>query len=431
MSSSPNLISTAPQSSKAPVALRPFLCAPLMNMTERWRSRRFLWLFPSILVVAGSASLIESSFGGSNDLLLIDDLKRAIGQSGGAFSPPRFLFLRDYASWAIVLAIALTFVVVHRQWKLMHDCLPQLAASGAIRPRQYGTWRPIHRLLGIQWAAERGSGDTPFRRLVDSVNELGLRPIGRANPLIMLIASLGLMLVLIHLRDNGIYAVLSPGGLTEAGRQAWLSKAYESWWAGTSHSLGLSVYFLASTVAVCLILLQNLVGVACVYIAVAMPAVLEFDADWENRDGNYGWSPMARMYRTVYLSLGLHLLTLLMLLWFLGPDNFVWLGLLAITWTVVFPLYTFIPAFVLRRVANDACVRKLVAIGADRDAALSKAGLTDAQIEEVRERAGVRASRVHEAKGKIHPLGIDRKRLAPLITGWLLPLVFYFLGRLS
>lgn len=402
-------------------ALAPFECAPMMKLTAGRSSRIFLLMFPLILLLGASASAIESTLGTSADFDPVQDVRRALDKENVAPAVPSFPYLRDSPSWFLALAIALTFVVVHRQWQLMSACVPDLRASKAIGDKPIPTWGRIHRLLGVERAVSRTPSTTPFDSLLVWLNNV-FRRVGQANGVVVLFSSLGIMLVLIHLRDNGIFEVLAPPGQTAAEHKAWLDDSYRSWWASTTYGIGLSLYFLSATAAVALILLQNSVGLACVYIAISMPALLEFGADWTNRDGNYGWKPLASMYRTVILSLVLHFVTLLMLFWFLGPDNFFWLGLLAVVWTVVFPLYTFIPALVLRRSVREACRREVEAIDAHLAESLTRMTLTDAEESSLRHDFGVRRDRVHQARGKIHPLGIDRRKVIALLPTWVLPI---------
>src|SRR5262249_53897830 len=127
-----------------------------------------------------------------------------------------------------------------------------------------------------------------------------------------------------------------------------------SWWASDEHPLGLITYCLGALFGAYIIILQNIVGFQAVYVIVALPALVEFDADWLNRDGHYGWQPVAKVFRTVYLSLTLHGSAISLLLIVLGLRSFPWIfGLVAI-WVTVVPLYLVVPWILFRRIEERA-----------------------------------------------------------------------------
>src|SRR5262249_15868160 len=116
------------------------------------------------------------------------------------------------------------------------------------------------------------------------------------------------------------------------------------------------------------ILLENIVGILCVYTCFSLTAIVEFDVDWLDRDGNYGYNIVARIYRTIIWSLAMHGLTLSVALVSLRIQNFPWILLLVIIWFVAVTFDLVVPYLIFRTVRRSAQKRRIDEIEARRKA---------------------------------------------------------------
>lgn len=411
--------------------LEPFRCLPLLNSHNSWKSRRLLFLLPLLFTAAAVASILEGTFGTLKDFSPGADFRRVFGIGNPEPSPSRFPFMRDYPSWFLASVIVLTCVLVHRQWRLMYECLPKLVENGVLIPKGQAAWSSLQRRLGMDrlispYPSNGRAAATPFGAFVAALNHRWFGLVARANVLFFAAAALIVGLVILNIQRNGLFEVLAPTGQDLASRKDWLTTTYDSWWASTKHPLGISVYAAAATLAVFVVLLQNAVGMACIYLGVAMPALVDFSADWDDPGRCYGWSPLARMYRTVYWSLMLHGGTLTMLLVVLGGDNFRWLGGLVLLWSLVLPLYIVVPWLVFRRVRNSAARVRIGEIDLSLQNDLDRSDLSDTQKDDCREMA--RKHKMSVESARITPLRLSRLQVPAFVVTVLFPIVLQVLG---
>ncbi len=409
------------------VSFQPFRCLPLLERHHSWRSRRLLYLLPLLFAAAIAASALEGTLGSATDFTPLDDFRRVFRVGNPEPSVPRFPFTRDYPSWFLATVIVLTCVLVHRQWSLMHECLPKLVSNRVLVPHKEPAWGSLQRFLGMKRLFDRHielsarTAATPFDVFVTAMNKSWLEVIARANVLIFGAAVLIVGLVVLNIQHNGLFEVLAPPGQDPRSRAVWLARTYDSWWAATTHVFGISVYAGAATLGVFVVLLQNAVGVACVYLAVAMPALVTCRADWDGADECYGWSPLSYMYRTVYWSLMLHGATLSILLVVLGGGNFRWLGILVLMWAAVIPLYTVVPWLVFRSVRRQAIQERAQEIDEGLRNDLARADLSDTQKREVRRIA--REDKKAMTAARIAPLRLPRPQIPAFVVTVLFPIV--------
>jgi hypothetical protein len=169
--------------------------------------------------------------------------------------------------------------------------------------------------------------------------------------------------VLATLLGNGlnknIFRVFAPSNATDEQRHQWVSQARDSWWAGPEHPMGLLLFSVIAWFAMALILTFNTVGAISVYVAIALHFVAETNADWYNRDGRYGWMPVTRVYRTVYLCLVLLGFSIAWLIALLGSEVLISLTGLAALYILMLPVYTFAPWLLFRTVEGKAKARRL------------------------------------------------------------------------
>ncbi len=81
---------------------------------------------------------------------------------------------------------------------------------------------------------------------------------------------------------------------------------------------------------------------------------VDFSADWQNRDGRFGWSPIARTFRTVLWSNALLGGTLAVVLMSIGFSNYRWVSVLVVLYAIFMPMFTLVPWLVFRRVERQA-----------------------------------------------------------------------------
>jgi hypothetical protein len=342
--------------------LDPFLVAPFLTAAARWNSWWFTCTFPLLGGLIFFAAAIEGTLGNPSDFQPLVDLRRIFGF---AESPalPAFPLLRDVASWFLVCVASATCVLVHRQWQLMRLCIRSIAETGAVKPLKEPDYRRIHKMVLLPRLLDGAEDYRHLDALVKSVNR-GMAKVGLFNVLPSFMAVLLTVVVIVGVSKNGLFGVLSPPGLSAAAEGDWLHRAYESWWASLGNRFGLIAYGAMACIGIFVILVQNLVGFFCVYIIICMPAVVELDADWLNRDGSYGWRDFARTYRSTVWSLALHGFGLSVLLVALGIRNFPSiLGLVAL-WVVVVPFYIILPSRVFRNVQAAAKERRISVINA-------------------------------------------------------------------
>jgi hypothetical protein len=399
------------------VQFDPFLAAPMMGATSRWPSRRFLLLVPAVAVAAIAVAWAEGTLGTPKDFQLWADFKRASGVGTAAPSPPRFPLLRDYPSWCLATLIALTCALVHRQWRTMRDCLSLLRHNEVLRPRDRPALSRIHRVLQVERTARSTSNDG-LRALVDRINDRVFRTLGPLNVIVAFASVLLVALLVLGQNRSGIFEAVAPPGQAASARQAWLSDTYASWWAGTSHVGGVLVYSAIATLGVYVILLQNVVGIVCVYLCIAIPALDEPDIDWVNDDGRYGWRPLATVYQTVNWSVVLHGLGLSLLLFVLGVENFRWVLVLWALWVTILPLYMVVPRLVFRRVVKEARRKRLAVLEQTLVTARSHQDPTRRMEVE----AFVAEHRRAVETARIRPLRMRRFELGPVVIGALFPI---------
>lgn len=392
------------------VAFDPFLVAPWASKLRNKPSRVVLLLGPVLAALVLLPTLVEGRALGTFRPIL--DLRLALG-ADIANSPPDFPLSRDTPSMWLLATILCTCVLVHRQWRLMEDCIPLLMRNGTLESRPIRERTRLQRLMDRVFGCPEPTDDG-LRCTVRHMNRY-LEKAQAFAPVLVLVAAVLTFLLTVGERES-LFAAAAPAGLHGARRASWLAAAYNSWWASPSHPLGLLAYFLAASLGIYVVLIQNVVGMASVYFVVTLPSVATLRADWLNRDGHYGWLPIARVFQTVYLSLTLHGAALAVLLIAVGPAHFPWLAALLAIWVVVVPLYTLCSHLVFRRVERVAKQQRLESIQDEMAAhGLSPQSDTATLIPYVLE-----IDRVHRAR--IRPLRSGSWELPAIFTALVLPI---------
>ncbi|MFT7834631.1 hypothetical protein Q5530_00595 [Saccharothrix sp. BKS2] len=314
------------------------------------------WLaLPAVAIVGVLVlvCLVEGTFGGPADFQPVADTRRAVGVPEQAGSAPSFPFMRDIVSWMLVVIVITGAVLLHRQWQHLARCLSGLAENGVLVARD----RPRSNLLSRLLRVDRMTAGTPPERALDTVVTRVMAPLERRSAGLLLclsVVALVLTILLVLGLENNVFHVLAPAGLDEQAKAEWTRQAYSSWWAGKHHIAGHILYWVLAVFAIFIILNFQVVGVIAVYLAVAMQFVVRPSADWLNRDGRYGWAPLARVYRTVVWSNALLGVTLTIVLASLGIDNYGWVAVLVVVYILLVPLCVVVPWLVFRRAAEAA-----------------------------------------------------------------------------
>jgi len=338
-------------------------------------TRRIGLLYLALLIITVGVCVIEGTLG--SYLRPYDDLRLALGLNAPP-SPPEFPLLRDTPSIWFLATIVLTCMLVHRQWLLMSTCIPKLKANGVIRGRRHDEGPVVKRNFAQRRVGKMMRGRSTDEDELDIVLAQVARYIGffERNSWLPAVCACLLACLLVVGQQKGLFTSIAPDALEGAARSRWLDDTYQSWWASNNHLLGLATYFVVASFGLYVIICQNIVGVVTVYFVIAMFSCAHIDADWTNQDGRHGWRPIAEIFRTVYLSLILHGLALIVILVAIGPAQYVWVfGMLAI-WLIVTPLYLLAPYAVFRRVEraaksarSDYLAGRLVAARQDHDLA--------------------------------------------------------------
>lgn len=373
----------------------PFELIPTFRMlrdTSSWRIGLGLIIFYGGICLLASAR--SGMLGSPRDFQPIQDFERTFGIGHPVPSKSDFPLLRDVTTWCLILFMTTTGIIVHKQWRVMARCFSGLAANGVLRPKLVLPPNPsrLAKVLRLDRYLDQDRSDKSddLEPFLQYVNRTGAARVAKWAPGIALVTAL-LGLALIIGEKESLFRVLMPRGLNLAEQKAWISAAYTNWWAGENHPLGLTAYFVAALFAIYVIILQNIVGLQAVYVALALDSVADFDVDWLNRDGYYGWKPAAKVFHTVYVSLIVNGLTISLLLIALGLQSFPWISGLVAIWVVVAPLYVFVPWKIFRRIEANCRQERVEQLAQivehgriDADHDLGKLRMIIVEIERVR-----------------------------------------------
>jgi hypothetical protein len=394
----------------------PFAASPVASMLARVSTGRLVILLPLILALLFAATLLEHTTGGLRDVQPLADLRLALN-SGGGQSAPRFPLTRDFLTLWLMVAEVATVLIVHRQWILMAECVGSLESSGAIvalnRPVPSRWLRLGERLFPVEEGSQDLDGlETVMRHARSSLAVMR----AKRGWVLAGLALVGSAVVILG-ENPQILSAVAPPGLDAKRDSAWLHNAYSSWWAGLSHPVGALVYFLLIAFGIYLVLIQNAIGLCCSYFVLTLTKVAKLEADWLNRDGHYGWRPIALIFRTVYWSLLLHGVTLALVVIVLGPSHVLLIMPLLAVWLLVAPIYIGGSILVFRRVERSARAQRLALIeGQMQCASISASSPAPALAPYLLELDLA-------INARIRPLSLGRLRESVIFTAFILPLI--------
>jgi hypothetical protein len=301
-------------------------------------------------------NLADGTFGTIHDFHLWSDIQRPFGATNLPASPPSFPLMRDVTTWFLAFTTIFGTILLHQQWTYLSKCLSTLVAHGAIVPLAAPRSNMLSRVLRID-AMTRGVPPADALNAVVGKVVDGLARKRRILFPALAIISIVLALLLQAGQQNDLFETFAPPHETLAQNHAWLAAAYQNWWAGDAHLFGHIVYTILAIYAILIILHFEVVGIIAIYMTIAVYFTVDFSADWLNLDGRFGWSPIARTFRTVLWANALLGGTLAVVLMSIGFSNYRWVSVLVVLYAIFMPMFTLVPWLVFRRVENQA--RKL------------------------------------------------------------------------
>jgi hypothetical protein len=206
---------------------------------------------------------------------------------------------------------------------------------------------------------------------------------------------------------KGLLSVLAPDG-TSAERDEWRHNAYQNWWASTSHPAGAGAHFLVVALALYVVIAQTHIGVYAVRTVAVLPRLVQVDANWVNPDGDYGWTPLRPVFRTVWISMALYGLLVSGLAVALGLGTAGWIP--ALVWMGFLAVYLGAPWSVMLRI--EAMAQHLHIAVAVEEAE----GTSTKDQDELAERVKL------YRKARIRPMTLGAFERVPLVLSVLLPI---------
>jgi hypothetical protein len=340
-------------------AFDPFAIIPIFvgKKTRDGHSRRLAvpWLIVGLIVIVATA--IEGTLGKLSDVRWASDVHAVFSRSVPV-TPPRVPLLRDLPDLALFLLIMIGYVLLHRQWQLISECLPRLRESNTLTPSD----QPRRNWLTSVFGLDSVIGDPGDRGALDRLEDrLGqVRPRTKLVTVgIVLGGGLVLAILLRSALDQNALRVFVPTRLSPDEREHWLAEARRNWWAGSVHPAGYILYGMITWLGMSLIIAYNLMGIITVCVAIIIYLVIDPKTDWLNKDGRYGWMPVAQVYRSVYWTIALFCVVISILVALLGTKTpLAVIGLVAL-YALLIPVYTVIPWMFFRDVEKQTREHRL------------------------------------------------------------------------
>ena len=321
----------------------------LKNVHTSWLTVLAVVIVLSVMI----ASAAEGAFGSTDDLQPWDDIRRAFGEKDLPPSAPEFPLMRDFTTWVLGAVVVAGVFLLHHQWKQMSCCISTLAKNGALIHRKTTKSTRLSRFLGVDKIVGTTPAADALGVFITGVNQ-GLKRHSKAITFALFVVSIILAALLVRGWKNSLFQVLVPSELNTSERDDWLEAAYTSWWASDANIAGWITYLVIAIFAIFMILSFQFVGLVSVYVLIGMYFLAEPSADWINRDGRYGWAPLARVYRTVIWANVLLGLTLSTVILALGIQNFGWISVLLVLYVMLMPIFSLTPWVTFKGTAQNA-----------------------------------------------------------------------------
>jgi hypothetical protein len=340
------------------VEFDPFRTVPFLRRLESASPSKLTIKIAIVSFVAVIvSSFLEKTLGHPSDFEPIQDILRAFNPSSAPTSHPSFPLLRDFPSMALIVIISATGGLIVKQWKAMKQAIPKLVDNGVLRMRHATQGSTARYGIPLPYAIRRKESDgqsLPLERLMMWFNRRLFSNLVAKKHYVIVGAAVAITLALIlGQKREGITAALLPPGLSKSEQVEWLDITYNSWWASSEHFFGIGVYFCIVSFGLYLMLLQNVVGVAAVYLALCINAVAQFRLEGSVAENRRALRPIAAVYSTVLVTTALHGVALGMFYMVLNRE-FEWIIALVVLWTFLAPAYVLIPVQLYGWIRGDA-----------------------------------------------------------------------------
>ena len=256
---------------------------------------------------------------------------------GGEEPSLLFPLARDYPTILLYVIVSLWLYILFRQWTYMERFVPELTASGCLKPRQ--------------------GRESEFVEVIQTANRR-LAFVRRTGSGQLFVAIFFAAFVVLAHNQAGIFGVLAP---TDADSD-WASRAYSGWWASTSNPLGFLVYLAVALVVMYYVIKQNVVGWIVVLGLRRLNACSEVSASVVNADGWNGWLIFRKTMITVVASMAIVGSTLLVLMMVVSLKQFYWLVAFLIVFFVMSPIFILPVLLAFRRRIRDFKAKEVARI---------------------------------------------------------------------
>lgn len=328
-----------------PLRYEPHAGSILLAPLQRTPSYVIWGCVPLIVLIPALICLTTGSFA-AHGFSRWTDFAVLIGLGHPTNYSLQFGFVRDSWSIGLIILVGLTVVCLHYQWRVVASCVPELESNGAWK------WRSISR--DATWIArwifgtsvEKLSPDprTAFQQFLDS-RVIATKRSDRAR---LCVAVVGALALTGYESSTHTFKIFAPNRLGHL-KSAWAIKAYDNWWASWHHPVGLIVYAAIIAMGIYVILAQNAVALDAIRAFLASLYLVDYDVDWLNTDGVYGWRPVQRIFRITYMSMALRALELTLIIAVLGWRNLTLISFVAAIWIVFLCIYIGYPYLTLHR----------------------------------------------------------------------------------
>lgn len=317
------------------VDLKPIAAEPVFASLLRSRRRRQVYL---TVVIGGSILAFIVSFLCSPYTIqqmvnvIADDVRRALHMGpADRFSQlsnlPIWPFWRDIYSQFAAFVMLATPVLVAVQWNGYRRVFSEMSNSGSLSPVIPGGSIAIN--------AEIGKANRFFRRA------------GRRAWVLLLASCLAMAMLIAVQISEGVFWQMAP----ENAGTSWTVDSGRQWWINPSNGIGGTVYyFLAGSLGLYAVTLQNFVGFRVILAFWRLRKSIVLEADCLDADGYYGWAPVRQIVGATYVEIMLHGLGIgAVALMMPNTGFFSPLAFASVQWLVTLPLYVSFPIWFARR----------------------------------------------------------------------------------
>lgn len=242
--------------------------------------------------------------------------------------------LRDILSLLVLGILPLTIPLWLRQWNNIEVFLQRMLDRGVINVRS----------------------SRPLSEEVASCNRFFVKYSG-LDPLLAGIAAVIVLLVMQAQQEGPVYRLLAADRHDESPSKWWLSMDSATW--------APLAYFLVGYVVLTVILLQNLHGGRVVLLLWRIRHHVDFGANEENPDGQYGWSEASNILWATWTLIIIHGISIGLVALSLPPHALYAIVPVLAQWILIAPIFWFVPTFITARSIRRWKRERLRSLGAN------------------------------------------------------------------